>query len=123
MTIKDDSKIMDNPPHIASLVQELWERCSDGLSTKELEWFSKLGGSNDLYMRNLESTIEGVACLVAGDNGDNGKPLEGSFQSASDVSAFMFLMADAIRQTRAITMVSEEATNRLLMRARKDQAI
>lgn len=76
-------------PDIANIVQERWERAADNLSDTELDWFARSAGDYaSLALRNLETVMEGIGCLVSSD--DQQKMACGNFQDGRKVPALLF---------------------------------
>lgn len=99
--------------NIANIVDELWERSADRLTTAELEWFAGAGETAVQTMQNLEDVIDGIGCFVAHDSPSDGRAPCGHLQSPQDMSALMFFLSESVRHARSLVTVSESANRRL----------
>ncbi len=101
-------------PHIAHIVQALWERTADKLTPTELEWFSGASDVAEQALQNLENVITGLASYISVDSpNDHKTPNVGSFESAEDVSTLLFFLAGSACHIRSLLFIGQTATDRL----------
>lgn len=99
--------------NIANVVDELWERTADRLTTAELEWFAGASETAVLAMQNLEDVIDGIGCFVSNDNPGQDRAPCGHLQTPRDMSALLFFLSDSVRHARSLVVVSDAARSRL----------
>lgn len=104
--ITPDSKI-EGVCDAYGVITELWERCSCILTKDELEWFANAGEYAEHVAFQLEHVVEGVGCMVT--EGDSGY-----FRPESNLSMFLFSIAQQISQIRGLVEVSQSASDRLI---------
>lgn len=99
--------------NIANVVDELWARTADRLTTAELEWFAGASETAVLAMQNLEDVIDGIGCFVSNDNSGQDRAPCGHLQTPRDMSALLFFLSDSVRHARSLVVVSDAARSRL----------
>lgn len=99
--------------NVANVVEELWERAADRLTTAELEWFAGASETAIQSMQNLEDVIDGIGCFVSNDEPRQGRVPCGHLQTPQDMSALLFFLSDSVRQARSLVTVSDAARSRL----------
>lgn len=97
---------------ITNAVYALWDRVADTLTPEELQWFSGLSESSQLYLANMEELTDGLGCLISNDvpkfTGGTG-----AFREPDTAAALMFFLTDALRLARAMHHLGESAQYKL----------
>jgi hypothetical protein len=92
----------------ANIIYTLWERVADGLTADELKWFAQATGEAERATRNLIEVVEGIGCLIAGDDGNIG-----NFQSKEDVPTLLFHIGHSLDHISMMAYIGGSAAYRL----------
>jgi hypothetical protein len=95
-------------PDVINVTEMLWERAADNLAEDELKWFIGATGEAERAIRNLTAVVEGIGCLVTGDDSNTG-----NFQSKADVSSLLFCIGESLRHVGALAHIGDSAAYRL----------
>lgn len=93
---------------VSNVIEELWDRVSDQLTSKELKWFAAAGDAAEHMAFQLEEVVENIGCLVADDK------RVGSFQSSSGLPPLLFAISHAINSIRGMIAIGDAAHYRLV---------
>ena len=112
---REAREFVRSTPSTGGAIDALWSAAKGHMTKEELSWIAGLSIEADTQMCCLEEVLLGVGCLVAADNGRNGRPVTGNFQSTGEVSRLLFVAANAIGSARALHAVAEEARLKVQM--------
>lgn len=96
------------------VIYELWERCCDNLSDRELEWFAGAGEYAEHVAFQLEQVVDGVGCMVSNDTSENGGTPTGYFTPEHSLPALLFSISQSISHIRALINIADSASDRLI---------
>lgn len=94
-----------------SLLQVLWERAYQHLTTQELRWMAEgVPEFTSYYAMQMECVLEGVGCLIASD----GAGAAGTLQSERDVPDLLFSQATHMGLIGGMSRIGSDAASLLL---------
>ncbi len=101
-------------PHIAHIVQALWERTAERLTAADLAWFAGASDTADQAIQNLENLITGLASYISVDVPNDHKSANmGRFENGEDVSNLLFFLGESTCHIRSLMFIGRAATDRL----------
>lgn len=97
-------------PHASDVLLGLVDRAQDNLSEADQTALLFAGETARTSIRHLSRVCEGLACLIAADDGENGTGTgTGSFQTAENVSGLLFLLAAVTDQAHGFLEIANGA--------------
>lgn len=96
----------------AAVMRELWNATDEGrnMSPAQLEWFAMADEMGENMLRNLQTILTGVGCLILSDNNDDERVLRsGALQSASEVAELLFMTENLIDSAVGMIEIGSEA--------------
>ena len=92
---------------VSNVIKALWERASDGLSERELEWFSDSGEHAEFLLDLLTDTTNKVGCLIGADETAR------AYADRGSVAGLLFFLAECMDAANALVSVSAAANCKL----------
>lgn len=95
----------------AAVMRELWNATGEGrnMSPAQLEWFADAGDVGGHMLRNLQTMLKGVGCLILSD-ADESSIRSGALQSPSDVADLLFMTENLIDAAVGMIEIGSEAS-------------
>lgn len=96
----------------AAVMRELWNATNEGrnMSPAQLEWFEQANEVGGMMLRNLQTVLTGVGCLILGDADDSKSgPRSGALQSPGDVADLLFMTENLIDAAAGMIEIGSEA--------------
>jgi len=95
----------------AAVMRELWNATNEGrnMSPAQLEWFEQANEVGGMMLRNLQTVLIGVGCLILSDADDSNSGPSGALQSPSDVADFLFMTENLIDAAAGMIEIGNEA--------------
>jgi hypothetical protein len=93
-------------PVASTILDELWERTADTLTTKELEWFANSIDYTQMQGDNLSEVISGIGCEIG--SGDFG-----SFNDKENLATLLFSISHQVDTISGMMRIAASAQRRL----------
>jgi len=92
----------------------LWSKASGNMATHELQWFAEGARAHvTAQAKQMECVLTGLGCLVLND-GQDGTPGVGSFQSNTDVPEMLFMLAGQMSTLAGLSEIADQASQTVL---------
>ena len=101
----------------SGLLLGLLDRSRNSLSDGDLTHLAALTDEAGYMVERIAKLCEGLGCLIASDSDDGPVAVTGSFQSAPDVSALLFLLAGVADHASGLLEVAGFAKSQQLARS------